>query len=118
MKLRITLLSVLFVFALTSGVYALGLGKSLGGADGIEKQLDQLKKADRGPADKFRDAVAKGDLQQAMRHLNDLKSKLDRGQLNDQERQEMAKQFDDMKKKLKQFQQQTDDPWILKWTYE
>lgn len=80
--------------------------RQLGGGNDIQKQLDRLKKADQGPAEKFRNALANGNLNQAMQELRNLKSKLDRRQLTDQEREQLANQFDNMKKKLEEMVQE------------
>ncbi|NLX98117.1 MAG: hypothetical protein GXY83_18305 [Rhodopirellula sp.] len=75
---------------------------ALGGADQIQKQFQQLKDITRGPADRFLDAVSRGDLNKAMRELEQLKSELASGKLSEQQRVELAKQMEEMKQKLEQ----------------
>ncbi|MFH1924482.1 MAG: hypothetical protein ABIP48_31915 [Planctomycetota bacterium] len=74
--------------------------EELGGADQVRKQLDQLKNVERGPADEFLQAVKQGNLQKAMEELEKLKSKVAEGSLNEQQREQLAKQLDQMKEKL------------------
>ena len=76
--------------------------KQLGGAEGIEKQLKQLENLGRGPAQKFLQAVAKGDLKNAVKELDKLKSKISKGELSDEDRKQLAQQLDQMQKKLQQ----------------
>jgi DNA repair exonuclease SbcCD ATPase subunit len=78
--------------------------KELGGADKMQKQLNQLKDLGKGPADKFLNAVAKGDLKTAMQELEKLKQDLSK--LSSQQREELAKQLDAMKQKLEKMVQQ------------
>jgi len=76
--------------------------KELGGAEQIRKQLNELKKnIERGPADKFLEAVKQGDFKQAMKELGDLKKQLAQGKLDDKQREQLAKQLDQMQEKLK-----------------
>lgn len=74
--------------------------RELGGADQVRKQLSQLKNVERGPADEFVKAVKQGNLQKAMEEVEKLKSKVAEGNLNEQEREQLAKQLDQMKEKL------------------
>ena len=74
--------------------------QELGGADVVEKQLDQLKNLGEGPAEKFLQAVAKGDMGQAMKELDKIKKDLANGKLSEQDRKNLARQMEGMKKKL------------------
>ena len=74
--------------------------QQLGGADEAKKQLEQLKSTERGPAEKFAQAVSKGDVQQALKELEKLKEQLDKSQLGDEQKQQLAKQLEQMKDKL------------------
>jgi len=74
--------------------------RQLGGADKVKEQLDQLKNIDRGPADKFAQAVAKGDLKQAADELKKLQDQLENSKLTDQQKADLAKQLEQMKDKL------------------
>ncbi len=80
--------------------------KQLGGAEGIQKQLDKLKTATRGPADRLVQSLAQGNLKQAAKELERLKSKLAKGDLSSQDREKLARQLDEMKKKLEEMVQQ------------
>lgn len=79
--------------------------QQLGGAEGIEKQLKQLENLGRGPAEKFLQAVAKGDLKNAVKELDKLKSKISKGELTPEDRKKLAEQLDQMQKKLQQMVQ-------------
>ena len=76
--------------------------RQLGGAEGIEKQLKQLKNLGRGPAEKFLQAMAKGDLKNAVKELDKLKSKISKGELTPEDRKKLADQLDQLRKKLQQ----------------
>jgi len=76
--------------------------QQLGGAEGIEKQLKQLENLGQGPAEKFLQAVAKGDFKNAVKELEKLKSKVSKGELTPEDRQKLAEQLDQMQKKLQQ----------------
>jgi len=75
--------------------------QELGGAEQVRKQLNQLKNIEQGPADKFLEAIRQGDFNKAMQELENLKEKLAEGNLNDKEREQLAKQLDQMQEKLK-----------------
>ncbi|OHB85562.1 MAG: hypothetical protein A2V98_20195 [Planctomycetes bacterium RBG_16_64_12] len=74
--------------------------QELGGADQVRQQLDQLKSIERGPADEFLKAVKQGDFGKAIEELEKLKAKVAEGNLDDQQRQQLAKQLDQMQEKL------------------
>ena len=74
--------------------------QQLGGAAKVKEQLDQLKKIDRGPADKFAQAVSRGDFQKAAEELKKLQAELASGKLDEKQKAELAKQLDQMKEKL------------------
>ena len=74
--------------------------QELGGAEVVEKQLEQLKNAGEGPAEKFLQAVAKGDVEQALKELEKIKADLANGKLSEKDRQNLAKQMEKMKEKL------------------
>ena len=77
--------------------------------DRLEKMEQQLQQLDRlntdpefqdGPAKKLNEALQKGDLGKAKEELDQLKKKVKDGKLSDEEKQELAKQFDKMKDQL------------------
>ena len=76
--------------------------RQLGGADGIKKQLEKLDKIGQGPAEKFLKAVANGDLKNAAKELERLKSKLARNELSDEDRKKLASQLEKMRDQLQQ----------------
>ena len=66
----------------------------------MEKQLDQLKNLGEGPVRSSWQAVAKGDMGQAMKELEKIKRDLVGGKLSEQDRKNLARQMEGMKKKL------------------
>lgn len=77
--------------------------EKLGGAEQLRNQLRQLKKLDQdGPAEKFAKAVSRGDFQQAMKELGRLKDQIEGGALSDQQKEDLAKQLDEIKDRLAQ----------------
>ena len=76
--------------------------EKLEGTDGVKNHLRQLKKLSDGPAEEFAKAVSRGDFKQAMQELDKLKEQLANGDLNEQQREELANQLNEMKDKLQQ----------------
>ncbi len=76
--------------------------KELGGAEQMQRQLEQLKDISRGPADKVVEAIRRGDFQQAVKQIEELKDQLGDGKLSDEEKQALADQLNEMKEKLDQ----------------
>jgi hypothetical protein len=74
--------------------------RELGGAEAIEKQLRQLKDLEKGPAEKFLQALRRGDLANAAKELKDLKEKLEAGKLNPEEQRKLAQQAQQLQKNL------------------
>jgi hypothetical protein len=74
--------------------------QQLGGAAGIKEQLEKLDKIGQGPAEKFLKAVANGDLKSAAKELDELKSKLARNELSNEDRAQLASQLEEMKSQL------------------
>ncbi|MGE0608045.1 MAG: hypothetical protein AB7O62_13205 [Pirellulales bacterium] len=74
--------------------------------DKIKEQLNKLKPATSGPADKLADALKNGDMKQALKELDKLKDQLKKGELDDKGRENLAKQMDEMKQKLGQLAQE------------
>ncbi len=75
--------------------------RQLGGADKVKQQLNRLKDLGQGPAEKFARAVSRGDFKRAMEELDRLKQNLAKGELDEKQRQELARQLAQMKDKLK-----------------
>jgi len=74
--------------------------RELGGAEAVQKQLEQLKEIDKGPADKFLEALSKGDFRKAKDALDKLKSDLGKGKLSEKELKELANQIEKMQQNL------------------
>ena len=74
--------------------------QDLGGAEAVQKQLNQLKNIARGPEDKLLEAISRGDFKKAIQELDALKAKLADGNMTDKERENLAKQLGAMKDKL------------------
>lgn len=74
--------------------------QELGGAEAVEKQLEQLKNLSRGPADRVLAALTKGDMKLAQRELEALRKQLAEGKLDPQGREALARQLAEAQKKL------------------
>lgn len=74
--------------------------RDLSGADSIQKQLRQLKNITQGPADKFLRQISRGEFDKALQQLNELQADLAQGKLSEKQQQELAKQLEEMQKKL------------------
>ena len=74
--------------------------KQLGGKDGLQKQLQNLKSFGSGPAEKIAQAMKQGDFKQAAEEIEKLAKDLRDGKLDAKGKAELAKQLDEMKQKL------------------
>jgi len=74
--------------------------KQLGGKEGLQKQLQNMKSFDHGPAEKIADAMKQGDFQQAAEALEKLAQQLRNGKLDPQQKAELAKQLQQLQDKL------------------
>lgn len=74
----------------------------LGGVDKLRKQFDQLKNADKGPADKIADALKEGDFKKAIDAAKKLADQLKKGELNDEEKKQLEKQLENLQKKMEE----------------
>jgi hypothetical protein len=74
--------------------------QQIGGAEKVKEQLNPPKDLKRGPADKFAQALNKGDFDKAMNELKNLQKELENGKLDEKEKEQLAKQIDQMKEKL------------------
>lgn len=79
--------------------------KELAGADQALQQLRQLREFQKGPADKFAQAVSRGDLQKALDELRKLQSELAQNKLDAQQKEDLARQLDNMQKALEKVAQ-------------
>lgn len=73
----------------------------LGGGDKLQEQLKQLKNIQQGPGDKLADSLQKGDFQQALKDLKDLRNQLDNDKLDAESKAQLTKQLEQMESKLK-----------------
>ena len=74
----------------------------LGGSDEMKKQFNQMKNLSKGPADRMAEAMKKGDFQQALNELKKLQDKLEKGELSQADKENLAKQMNEMKQKLEE----------------
>jgi len=74
--------------------------QAVGGSDEIRKQLNQLKNMKKGPADDVTKALKEGDFKKALDEIENLKDKLQKNDLTDEEKANLADQLDQMKNKL------------------
>ena len=72
----------------------------LGGAENIQKQFNRLKNVGRGPADKLLDELRRGNFRNALEQIERLKKQVAAGNLSEQQRKDLARQLDQVKKKL------------------
>jgi hypothetical protein len=66
----------------------------------LQEQLGQLKDIPKGPADKFRDEIAKGDLEKALKELQKLQQDLAKGKLDAKQQKALADQLQKMQDNL------------------
>ncbi|MEO2007549.1 MAG: hypothetical protein ABGX22_02565 [Pirellulaceae bacterium] len=74
--------------------------KKMGGADQLKAKLEKLSDVQSGPADRLAKAMKKGDFKTAIEELNKLKDKLETGELSQEEKENLAKNMDQIKDKL------------------
>jgi hypothetical protein len=80
--------------------------KQISGAEEIRKKLDQLNAGNRGPAENFMKSISEGDLRKAIEELDKLRKDLADGKLSEEDKEQLTKQLDEMKKKLEEAVQQ------------
>jgi hypothetical protein len=74
--------------------------KQLGGNEAMQKQLQNMKNLGAGPGDKIAQAMKKGDWKQALDEVDKLAKDLREGKLDAKDKQQLAKQLQQMKDKL------------------
>lgn len=74
--------------------------QELGGKEGLKKQLQNMKNLGAGPAEKAAQAMKQGDWKKAMEEVDKLAKALKDGKLDEEARQQLAKQLEQMKEKL------------------
>jgi hypothetical protein len=79
--------------------------KEVAGSEQVRQQLSRLRSKHAGPADKLAHDLQKGDFEQALDELQKLRKQLDAKSLNDEQRRELTKQFDELQKQIEQMAQ-------------
>jgi len=75
--------------------------EKLGSTEQMQKQLEKMKlSADKGPADKFQQALKQGDMKKAIDELNKISEQLKKGQMTPEEKKQLEKQMAQMKEQL------------------
>jgi hypothetical protein len=74
--------------------------QQLGSGESLQKQLEQLKDLNKGPAEKLAEALQKGDFAKAQNELQQLQQKLAQGKLDPAQKAALAKQLEQMQAKL------------------
>jgi hypothetical protein len=74
--------------------------QQLGGKEGLKQQFQSMKNLGKGPAEKAAEALKQGDWQKALQEVKELEKQLREGKLGDADKQQLAKQLEQMKQKL------------------
>jgi len=82
--------------------------QQMGAAEDLKKELGKLKDIEKGPADKFAEALKEGDLGKAQEELKKLMEAAKKGELKEEDKQALAKQLEKMKEKIEEKKQQRD----------
>lgn len=82
--------------------------KEFGGAAEMKKELGKLKEIEKGPADKFAEALKDGDLGKAQEELKKLVEAAKKGELKEEDKKALAKQLEKIKEQVEQKKQQRD----------
>jgi hypothetical protein len=82
--------------------------KEMAGAEDLKKELGKLKEIEKGPADKFAEALKDGDLGKAQEELKKLMEAAKKGELKEEDKQALAKQLEKIKEQVEQKKQQRD----------
>jgi hypothetical protein len=80
--------------------------KEFGGAEDLKKELGKLKEIEKGPADKFAEALKEGDLGKAQEELKKLVEAAKKGELKEEDKKALAKQLEKIKEQIEQKKQQ------------
>jgi hypothetical protein len=80
--------------------------KEFGGAEELKKELGKLKEIEKGPADKFAEALKEGDLGKAQEELKKLMEAAKKGELKEEDKKAFAKQLEKIKEQIEQKKQQ------------
>ncbi len=82
--------------------------KEFGGAEDLKKELGKLKQIEKGPADKFAEALKEGDLGKAQEELKKLVEAAKKGELKEEDKKALAKQLEKIKEQIEQKKAQRD----------
>jgi hypothetical protein len=74
--------------------------QQLANSQSLRQQLNDLKDLNRGPADKFAQAMKEGNVKQALEELTKLQKELNAGKLDEAAKEQLANQLEQMKDKL------------------
>jgi hypothetical protein len=74
--------------------------EQLTGSEQMQRQLEAMKNLGAGPADKFAQALREGNLDLAMKELEKLAKQVEKGDLNAEQREQLAQQLEKMQQKL------------------
>jgi hypothetical protein len=74
--------------------------QQLGGKDALKEQFQSMKNLGAGPAEKAAQAMKQGDWQKALKEIEKLAKDLRGGNLSDKDKEQLAKQLQQMKDKL------------------
>ncbi len=72
----------------------------LGGKEGLQKQLQNMKNLGAGPGEKAAQAMKQGDFKKALEELGKLEKQIRDGKMDADAKQQLAKQVEQMKEKL------------------
>jgi hypothetical protein len=72
----------------------------------FKQQLEDLKNIEQGPADKMAKALQEGDLAEAAKEMDRLLEQLKKGELNNDDAQKLAKQLEQVQKKIEEMREQ------------
>lgn len=76
------------------------------GASELKKRLNEMNDVGRGPAEKFADALQRGNLNNAVEELNKLRKQIEKGELTEEEKKALGDQLAKMSEKLQEMVEQ------------
>jgi len=82
--------------------------KEHGGAEELKKELGNLKEIEKGPADKFAEALKEGNLGKAQEELKKLMEAAKKGELKEEDKKALGKQLEKIKEQIEQKKLQRD----------
>jgi hypothetical protein len=75
-------------------------------SEALKDKLNQLKSPESGPAKELADALAKGDFNAAQQAIKEMQEKLANGELNEEQKKQLAEQLDNIGKQLEELAKQ------------